>query len=795
MIVADLSISVVMCCHTEKRWPTIEHGIRATQEQLRTDDSLVLVVDHCRALYERARTSFPRVTVVENRERSGLSGARNTGIEQSTSTVIAFLDDDAIPDPRWLSGIRAAFVDDSVMMVGGEVAPSWPTNSGRPPNWFPPEFGWVVGCDYLGMPATGRPIRNPIGANMAIRRSCLADVGRFNTDLGRNGSALAGCEETDMGIRVHGTSSPGAVVRISGARVSHHVSADRCSRRYFVRRCFDEGRSKFELSRLVGTERALASERRYLLVALPAGIVRNACEVSRGDVDGLQRAAWTAIGVAATASGWIVARISKTHAATARSRRRRRSTPEVFESIPRITVDLAELPEDFVFGAVGARDCSYFVTVQGSPLGVLHSAHESGSDLHGHAQFLNAVTAEFGSPLREHLELVFPSRKIDLESASALSHELSMLREHAVNPRLTVPPPIPVTVVVCTLGREPRLKNTLRSILAQSHASLRVIVVDNDPDSGKVDELLSGCSDPRLSVVRERRRGVSAARNAGIRSATDEIILFTDDDAEPDPHWVERVTGVFCTDTAGTIACVTGLVLPAAIDSRSHQWFEESTGFEKGFQTMAWPHRDSSADPLSRDGRRGPVYPYTGSEFGSGNNMAFRRTWLLENGGFDELLGTGTPAKGGEDLDIFRRVVLSGRSLIYFPAAVVYHHHRDSYRELRRQMYAYGVGMCCNLLRHAVRGPAELAHVVQGIPRGIAELSDPRSEKNNGKSQTYPVSLTVIELAGYALGPAHFIRSYIGFVLDRRRLPNGALRLSPAEDSRADRTQEMVIGR
>ncbi|WP_283095535.1 glycosyltransferase family A protein [Nocardioides alcanivorans] len=76
-----------------------------------------------------------------------------------------------------------------------------------------------------------------------------------------------------------------------------------------------------------------------------------------------------------------------------------------------------------------------------------------------------------------------------------------------------------VSVVVCTLGREPRLRATITSLLEQSHARLEVIVVDNDPATGRTANLLGHLTDRRLRIVPEPRRGLSVARNTGLAAA------------------------------------------------------------------------------------------------------------------------------------------------------------------------------------------------------------------------------------------------------------------------------------
>lgn len=76
-----------------------------------------------------------------------------------------------------------------------------------------------------------------------------------------------------------------------------------------------------------------------------------------------------------------------------------------------------------------------------------------------------------------------------------------------------------VSVVVCTLGRERRLQRTVEAVLGQTHRHLQLVVVDNDPASGRTAALLAGVGDPRLRRVPHAERGLSSARNAGLSAA------------------------------------------------------------------------------------------------------------------------------------------------------------------------------------------------------------------------------------------------------------------------------------
>jgi glycosyltransferase involved in cell wall biosynthesis len=258
---------------------------------------IVLVIDHAPELLDEARALWPDLKVVANRERKGLSGARNSGVAEASGEVVAFLDDDAIAAPDWLARLAAAYADPSVLGAGGTVRPRWVEGK---PGWFPPEFDWVVGCTHSGMPRELEPVRNLVGANMSFRRQPLLDVGGFSHDLGRVGTLPVGCEETDLSIRVHQRWPAAEILYDPAAEVEHVVPPARGKVRYFLDRCRAEGRSKAVLSGMVGSDDGLSSERTYVLRTLPLGFFRDLGDAAKGDAGGLGRAAMIFVGLAAT---------------------------------------------------------------------------------------------------------------------------------------------------------------------------------------------------------------------------------------------------------------------------------------------------------------------------------------------------------------------------------------------------------------------------------------------------------------------------------------------------------------
>jgi GT2 family glycosyltransferase len=300
-------VSVVICAYTARRWDALVEAVASVAEQLPAPQEVLVVIDHNDELLARAILALPEARVVANDEARGLSGARNTGVRLAGGDIVAFLDDDAAARPGWLQTLTRAFDDPSVIGVGGVALAVWESSA---PSWIPSEFLWVVGCSYRGLPATSVEIRNPIGANMAFRRDVFTRVGGFTEGIGRIGRTPLGCEETELSIRARAATG-GRILQLPDAEVDHRVSPDRACWRYFRRRCWAEGLSKVAVSRCVGSDAALASERSYVARTLPAGVWRGLNDARRGDRAGLARAAAIVAGLAITTAGYARGRLSR----------------------------------------------------------------------------------------------------------------------------------------------------------------------------------------------------------------------------------------------------------------------------------------------------------------------------------------------------------------------------------------------------------------------------------------------------------------------------------------------------
>jgi len=297
--------TVVVCAYT---WDRFDQTVACVEAALAQPErpEVIVVADHNDALGGALAGRLPGATVVPNTQRAGLGGARNSGVAAASGELVAFVDDDAEPTATWLAELGVPFADPDVVGVGGEVVPAW---DGAAPGWFPAEFLWVVGCSYRGM-ARGSGVRNPLGCNMAFRRSELEAVGGFGQTLGRLGNLPFGIEETELCVRLLRTRPDARIVVVADAVVRHHVPADRQAVRYFLARCYYEGVGK-ALLRDLETGAALSSERSYALRVLPVAMLREAARAATLDrpLARLGRIGGIGGGLGAAGIGYLVGRV------------------------------------------------------------------------------------------------------------------------------------------------------------------------------------------------------------------------------------------------------------------------------------------------------------------------------------------------------------------------------------------------------------------------------------------------------------------------------------------------------
>ena len=303
----ELSVSIVVCAFSNERYRQLCDSLNSLLTQTQLPEEIIAVIDHNDTLLQRITREFVGVKVLPNTGVRGNTGGRNSGIRHSTSDVVAFIDDDAIAQPDWLSRLMTHYRDQSVIGVGGRVVPIWP---GERPRWLAEEFNWVVGCSYVGQPNTLSRVRNPIGCNMSFRRSALDRIGMFREDIGRVDKNGLACDETELSIRACQAFPSATILYDPQAVVQHEVTKERARWNYFRNRCLAEGVSKTMVVGNVGSQQGLASERHYLVQVLPGAILRGFKEtLLRFDPWGIVRSAGILAGVGYTAYGYFSTRL------------------------------------------------------------------------------------------------------------------------------------------------------------------------------------------------------------------------------------------------------------------------------------------------------------------------------------------------------------------------------------------------------------------------------------------------------------------------------------------------------
>jgi glycosyltransferase involved in cell wall biosynthesis len=292
-----MKISVVICAHTMDRWEYLRAAVGSSFEQTHPPHEVIVAVDYDDEVLERARRELPHVRVLANDGPRGSSGARNTAVRHASGDVIAFLDDDARAEPRWLEAIAQAHENARVLGTGGHVEPRWEV---EPPGWLHPELYWVVGCSWSGLPTATTPVRNPIGANMSFVRDAIHDAGGFRGELGRHRRLPRTCDDTEFAVRAL-KARPGTVVlNLPDARVEHAVAPGRMTWRYLTWRSWAEGRAKA----VCAGDVALGRERSYVARVLPRALGAGLRDAVRGDGDGLLRAAAIVFALGVTVAGY-----------------------------------------------------------------------------------------------------------------------------------------------------------------------------------------------------------------------------------------------------------------------------------------------------------------------------------------------------------------------------------------------------------------------------------------------------------------------------------------------------------
>ncbi len=240
----DILITIIICTYNQCE------SLKAALESLLLQkinssfDYEIIVVDNNSK--DRTReTVAPYISKCNGRLRyvfepnQGLSYARNRGIQEAKGEVIAFTDDDAVADEKWLGNLLRVYNDFDADCVGGKVEPFGNIDM---PEWMPEELAYLftivdfgTECILLKYPLS------PAGANISFKKKVFNRVGMFSADLGRKGNSLLSREESDICYKIQQTG--GSIYYSPNAVVNHRIHCSRLSRKWVRNRIFWEGRS------------------------------------------------------------------------------------------------------------------------------------------------------------------------------------------------------------------------------------------------------------------------------------------------------------------------------------------------------------------------------------------------------------------------------------------------------------------------------------------------------------------------------------------------------------------------
>jgi O-antigen biosynthesis protein len=412
-------------------------------------------------------------------------------------------------------------------------------------------------------------------------------------------------------------------------------------------------------------------------------------------------------------------------------------------------VDLERSPQpaspDAGAGSTDHRDGLLLVRLHGDPLAVVHVDGDPArlSD----EQLAEQIWLGASSEICGHVER-FRCMKMP-GGADALLDEA-----HRADSCPGDRPPdvdLSVAVIVSTAGRDQQLARCIRSLLAQRHEHLEVIVVDNRPDSEDARRAVEPivAVDRRVRYVAEPRAGLSVARNRGVSETSAQIVAFTDDDVVVDDAWLEWLLAPFAKREV-LVCC--GMVLPLELETEAQKRFEQYAGFSKGIQRHVYDIKDG---PVA--GRL--LYPYINGVIGTGNNMAFRRAELVAAGGFDPALGAGSPAGSCEETCAFGRAILTGGIIVYEPRALCWHEHRKDGGALYQQIFGYGTGLGAVITKALITDPRFYISAARSL--GIALKIQWRQHRsntqpNNSAAMSRPNELLRARRQGIVRGPFRY---------------------------------------
>jgi len=215
---------------------------------------------------------------------------------------------------------------------------------------------------------------------------------------------------------------------------------------------------------------------------------------------------------------------------------------------------------------------------------------------------------------------------------------------------------ISATVIIPTYNGAKRIGRCLAALCEQTAGRPVQILVVDDGSSDNVAEVVRNFAGVRL--ISQTNAGPAAARNLGAREADGDVILFTDDDCEPAPGWLDAMLGPFADP--------------------------EVVGVKGAYRTRQKPLMARFVQAEYEDRYRLMAH-VSNIDFIDTYSAAFRRSRFVEMGGYD----TQFPVACAEDVELSYRMSARGWRMKFAPGAIVYHQHPDSLSRYMKKKFKF----------------------------------------------------------------------------------------------------------
>jgi len=252
----------------------------------------------------------------------------------------------------------------------------------------------------------------------------------------------------------------------------------------------------------------------------------------------------------------------------------------------------------------------------------------------------------------------------------------------------SLPLPYPISVVICTVDRSQSLRKVLNAV-SQGRSDFQELIVVHGPSIDETNYVLQEYKHLIDTVIDTRSKNVSVARNLGLNAASQEILVYLDDDVIPPKDWLDSHLN-FYTLQGESCGCVAGPVRDQTKPGAPLQFFRGVNGL-----------LSESKPILSEDAAK----KYLSSSYWfsavMGANASYRRDALSKIGGFDEFFEYFL-----EETDICLRLIQSGYKVYYTEKAVDHYpapsHNREDQKHLTC-WYSLAKNTTYFALKHALK--------------------------------------------------------------------------------------------